>query len=108
MFTPGGFHRPIAARERKWNTKSGKAHFVIPSALDADPDMRAPGGEVLRLMTLRSNDQRALHPPAWLGLQARCRDASGLVAPFVKTRQAVASQMLTLTAGVWETPPQLI
>jgi molybdopterin-dependent oxidoreductase alpha subunit len=57
MFTPGGFHRPIAARQRKWNTKTGKANFVIPTALDADPDMRSPGDGVLRLMTLRSNDQ---------------------------------------------------
>jgi molybdopterin-dependent oxidoreductase alpha subunit len=57
MFRPGGFHRPVAARERKWNTKTGKANFIVPTALDADPDMAVPGGEVLRLMTLRSNDQ---------------------------------------------------
>ena len=57
LFQPGGFHRPIAARDRKWNTKTGKANFVVPSALDADPDMSSPGGDVLRLMTLRSNDQ---------------------------------------------------
>jgi anaerobic selenocysteine-containing dehydrogenase len=57
MFQPGGFHRPIAARDRKWNTKTGKANFVVPTALDADPDMVAPSGDILRLMTLRSNDQ---------------------------------------------------
>jgi molybdopterin-dependent oxidoreductase alpha subunit len=57
MFTPGGFHRPVPARERKWKTKNGKANFIIPTSLDADPDMRPPGGDVLRLMTLRSNDQ---------------------------------------------------
>jgi formate dehydrogenase major subunit len=56
-FRPGGFHRPIAARSRKWQTKTGKANFVVPDALDADPDMASPQGEILRLMTLRSNDQ---------------------------------------------------
>ena len=56
---PGGFHRPIAARERRWNTATGKANFAIPTCLDADPDMVAPDEEsgVLRLMTIRSNDQ---------------------------------------------------
>lgn len=55
---PSGFHRPIAARERRWNTKSGRANFVIPTCLDADPDMAVPDGSgVLRLMTIRSNDQ---------------------------------------------------
>jgi anaerobic selenocysteine-containing dehydrogenase len=57
MFRPGGFHRPIAARDRKWNTKTGKANFVVPSSLDVDPDMASPDGDVLRLMTVRSNDQ---------------------------------------------------
>lgn len=56
MFTPGGFPKPLAARHREWNTETGKANFVVPEALsasfqtDTDP-------EVLRLITLRSNDQ---------------------------------------------------
>jgi anaerobic selenocysteine-containing dehydrogenase len=56
MSTPGGFPKPLAARHRKWNTENGKANFVVPEALSAsfqtdyDPN-------VLRLMTLRSNDQ---------------------------------------------------
>jgi anaerobic selenocysteine-containing dehydrogenase len=55
---PGGFHRPIAARKRRWNTPTKKANFVVPTCLDADPDMAAPdGADILRLMTLRSNDQ---------------------------------------------------
>jgi molybdopterin-dependent oxidoreductase alpha subunit len=57
MWVPGGFHRPIPARHRVWMTSTGKANFVIPTALDADPDMAKPGGAVLRLVTLRSNDQ---------------------------------------------------
>ena len=57
MFTPGGFHRPVPARHRQWKTKTGKANFVKPSSLDADPDMQPARGEILRLMTIRSNDQ---------------------------------------------------
>ncbi|MGQ0699724.1 MAG: FdhF/YdeP family oxidoreductase [Panacagrimonas sp.] len=54
LFTPGGFPRPLPARDRIWNTDSGKAQFIVPThwppQVDADP-------AVLRLMTLRSNDQ---------------------------------------------------
>jgi anaerobic selenocysteine-containing dehydrogenase len=57
LFTPGGFHRPLPPRMRIWKTESGKANFIVPSGLDADPDMVAPQDGVLRLMTLRSNDQ---------------------------------------------------
>ena len=54
---PGGFARPLPARQRIWKTASGKANFIVPTSLDADPDMASPEGNVLRLMTLRSNDQ---------------------------------------------------
>ena len=30
MFEPGGFPRPLAARERKWKTPNGKANFTVP------------------------------------------------------------------------------
>ena len=56
MFTPGGVEKPVAARHRKWQTNTGKANFIKPPGLEADPDIsRGPG--VLDLMTLRSNDQ---------------------------------------------------
>lgn len=57
MWTPGGFVRPLPARERTWKTKSGKAEFHVPESLDEDPDM--PGSEpgALRLMTLRADGQ---------------------------------------------------
>lgn len=57
MWTPGGFPRPLPARERKWQTKSGKAEFMVPESLSEDPDMteRQPGA--LRLMTLRADSQ---------------------------------------------------
>ncbi|GJE58376.1 FdhF/YdeP family oxidoreductase [Methylobacterium trifolii] len=57
MFDPGGLRKPLKARERKWETETGKANFVVPAGLDADPDMPAAGPDVLDLMTLRSNDQ---------------------------------------------------
>ncbi|MDP9901299.1 FdhF/YdeP family oxidoreductase [Variovorax ginsengisoli] len=54
---PGGFQRPIPARERVWKTPSGKAHFIVPDGLDENPDTPAHGSDVLRLMTMRSDDQ---------------------------------------------------
>ena len=32
MFEPGGFPRPLAARERKWKTPNGKANFTVPKS----------------------------------------------------------------------------
>ncbi|WP_091968824.1 FdhF/YdeP family oxidoreductase [Methylobacterium gossipiicola] len=57
MFEPGGLHKPIPARERTWETETGKANFIVPAGLEADPDMPARGADILDLMTLRSNDQ---------------------------------------------------
>jgi molybdopterin-dependent oxidoreductase alpha subunit len=57
MFAPGGLTRPLAARERKWNTRTGKANFIIPTQMFAG-DAASFGREgVLQLVTLRSNDQ---------------------------------------------------
>ena len=57
MWQPGGFHRPLPARERVWKTKTGRANFVTPRGLDEDPDMPEVGHDTLRMITLRSNDQ---------------------------------------------------
>ena len=57
MWTPGGFRRPVAAAKREWKTPNGKANFKTPASFDEDPDMRAGDAGVLRLMTLRSDDQ---------------------------------------------------
>ena len=57
MWEPGGFHRYLPARERVWHTKTGKANIITPTALEEDLDMPEIGHDVLRLMTLRSNDQ---------------------------------------------------
>jgi anaerobic selenocysteine-containing dehydrogenase len=47
----------VPAAVRQWKTPSGKAEFIVPKNLDADPDQAAPGVEVLRLFTLRSDSQ---------------------------------------------------
>jgi molybdopterin-dependent oxidoreductase alpha subunit len=57
MWQPGGFHRDLPARARVWKTKTGKANIVTPRSLHEDRDMPEIGGDVLRLITLRSNDQ---------------------------------------------------
>ncbi len=58
MWTPGGFARPNAARERKWNTKTGKAMFFAPDSFEANPDMpETEPGRALQLFTLRADGQ---------------------------------------------------
>jgi molybdopterin-dependent oxidoreductase alpha subunit len=56
MHEPHGFRRPIGASHREWNTPSGKAQFKLPTALHASFD-KGNDPDVLRLITLRSNDQ---------------------------------------------------
>lgn len=54
MFEPGGFPRPLAARERKWKTPNGKANFTVPkAALKPPPEDE----EVFELMTMRADGQ---------------------------------------------------
>ena len=55
MFTPGGFYRGNKARELEFETESKKAEFNVPPKLSATGF--ADGPDVLRLVTLRSNDQ---------------------------------------------------
>ena len=55
IFTPGGFYKGNAARDRTWRTESGKAEFTTPEVLTSLGQV--PQGEELTLVTLRSNDQ---------------------------------------------------
>ena len=55
MFTPGGFYRGNRARERIWETRSGKAEFTTPVLPCAAGFREEPGR--YRLITMRSNDQ---------------------------------------------------
>jgi molybdopterin-dependent oxidoreductase alpha subunit len=58
LFTPGGFEKPVAARRREWKTPTGRANFLIPKDPSGDPlACRREGKDVLRLTTVRSNDQ---------------------------------------------------
>jgi molybdopterin-dependent oxidoreductase alpha subunit len=57
MWEPGGLPRPRPARDRKWQTKTGKAQIITPRGLAEDPDMPETSHDSLRLITLRSNDQ---------------------------------------------------
>jgi len=54
---PGGFPRPVAARERRWSTQSGKANFLLPTRLFAGAEGTQSQAGVLQLTTFRSNDQ---------------------------------------------------
>lgn len=54
--TPGGFRRPNAAAKRDFSkVEGGRAAFFVPTALSATGFKDEPG--VLRLLTVRSNDQ---------------------------------------------------
>ena len=57
MWRPGGMTRPLAARERKWNTRSGKANFIKPTQLFAGREESFGQPGVFQLVTFRSNDQ---------------------------------------------------
>ncbi|WP_315720208.1 MULTISPECIES: FdhF/YdeP family oxidoreductase [unclassified Bradyrhizobium] len=54
LFQPGGFPRPLGARERKWKTSTGKANFTVPKAALNPPE---EGNGVFQLMTLRADGQ---------------------------------------------------
>lgn len=57
MWEPQGFQRQIPARQRQWQTKTGKANLICPKSLQEDADMPRPAHDVLLMITLRSNDQ---------------------------------------------------
>jgi molybdopterin-dependent oxidoreductase alpha subunit len=54
MFEPGGFPRPLPARERKWKTPNGMANFTVPKFAFAPPP---EGNSVYELMTMRADGQ---------------------------------------------------
>ena len=57
LFQPGGVMRPLAARERKWDTRSGRANFIVPTALFAGAQEGHGDADIFQLTTMRSNDQ---------------------------------------------------
>jgi molybdopterin-dependent oxidoreductase alpha subunit len=70
---PGGFYRPNKARKRDFSdTETGRATFFKPKQLSATGFADEPG--LLRLMTLRSNDQ---FNTTIYGYEDRLREVSG-------------------------------
>ena len=57
MWTPGGFHRPLAACNREWKTKNGKANFFTPKNLTGNVDVDPERRDVFQLTTFRSQGQ---------------------------------------------------
>jgi formate dehydrogenase major subunit len=52
---PGGFHLHIGPRSREWNTKNGRANFLVCDGIGEDPGIANPAA--LQLATIRSHDQ---------------------------------------------------
>jgi anaerobic selenocysteine-containing dehydrogenase len=57
MWQPGGFHRPLAARERRWLTKTGNANFITPKTKATAIDFITARRGVLQLTTIRRQGQ---------------------------------------------------
>lgn len=94
LFQPGGFPRPLPARERKWVTSSGKANFITPDRLF--PDLSTSGRtDVLHLATLRSNDQ---FNTTIYGYSDRFRGVEGTRKVVFMNREDIA--VMGLTNGV--------
>ncbi len=88
---PGGFYLGNSAGSRHWNTKSGKANFVvapIPSVARAD--------NVLTLMTVRSHDQ---YNTTVYGLNDRYRGVFGQRRVIFLNRQDMGR--LGFSDGQW-------
>ncbi|PLR42530.1 CbbBc protein [Chimaeribacter arupi] len=68
----GGFRLYNAASERKWNTPSGKANFIVMHGINEDP--RSAQGHDLVLTTLRSHDQ---YNTTLYGMNDRYRGVTG-------------------------------
>jgi molybdopterin-dependent oxidoreductase alpha subunit len=66
---PGGFYLGNTARERKWNTSTGKANFITAAL----PILSTKPGQI-RLMTIRSHDQ---YNTTIYGLDDRYRGIKG-------------------------------
>ena len=87
---PGGFRLTVAASDRKWNTPSGKAHFLTAPGLDEDPRRVKP--DVLVLTTLRSHDQ---YNTTIYGLDDRYRGVFGRRDVIFMNRQDLAARGLS-------------
>lgn len=96
---PGGFRLPIAPSQRKWNTPSGRANFVvheIPRDLPIHRARKQHGQRAFNLMTTRSHDQ---YNTTIYGLNDRYRGVFGhRRVVFIHPDDL---KMLNLKAGEW-------
>jgi anaerobic selenocysteine-containing dehydrogenase len=88
---PGGFHLYNGARERKFNTESGKAEFTVNPA----PDLSLPDG-TYRMMTVRTHDQYNTtvygNDDRYRGIRGKLRMAPRFtVVPYPIPRRCVAT-----------------
>ena len=101
IFTPGGFYRGNPARERQWETESGKAQFTAPAMLAATDVADADG--LFRLITTRSNDQ---FNTTIYGMSDRLRGIEGkrdvlLISPNdIESAGLVAGQRVSLVGDI--------
>ncbi|MCD0423463.1 FdhF/YdeP family oxidoreductase [Rubrivivax sp. JA1024] len=96
MFTPGGFYKGNAARERIWKTESGKAEFTTPERLNSIGFAEAPGR--YRLITMRSNDQ---FNTTIYGMSDRLRGIEGRRDVLLINPDEIARAGLTEVQEVW-------
>ncbi|MFT4277163.1 MAG: FdhF/YdeP family oxidoreductase [Rhodopseudomonas sp.] len=96
MFTPGGFYKGNAARERIWKTESGKAEFTTPERLNSIGFAEAPGR--YRLITMRSNDQ---FNTTIYGMSDRLRGIEGRRDVLLINPDEIARAGLTEGQEVW-------
>ncbi|MGH7805524.1 MAG: molybdopterin dinucleotide binding domain-containing protein, partial [Candidatus Binatia bacterium] len=89
---PGGFRLPSGARERRFETQSGKAAFTVLPL----PDVAVGAGE-LRMMTIRSHDQ---FNTTIYGLEDRYRGISGDRRVVLMNRDDMAERGLAEGAKV--------
>ncbi|HVY32975.1 MAG TPA: FdhF/YdeP family oxidoreductase [Caulobacteraceae bacterium] len=99
ILKPGGFRLPIPSAERRWNTPSGKAEFLIFDGLKEDP----PAGEtdVLVLATVRSHDQ---YNTTIYGFDDRYRGVFGRRDVVFMNAEDLAARSLESGDAVWVEP----
>ena len=102
MWTPGGFYRGNAARERVWKTEEKKAVFTTPKTMTAVSFADKPGR--YRLITMRSNDQ---FNTTIYGYSDRMRGVEGtrdvlLINPNDMARAGLHEGQVVSLVGDWE------
>ncbi len=102
MFQPGGITRPLAARERKWNTRTGKANFITPHQMFAGDAATFGQDGVLQLVTLRSNGQ---FNTTVYSYRDRFRGVEGTrMVAFMNPADIAASGSLRARQSIWSPP----